>query len=197
MSAPSSVGVPYQVNPQETVELSVDLAAPSSSGTYRANFQMVDESGNRFGDIPYVRIVVPVQQQAQQPPAPSQPQASLDATIQVISQGAVAQVSALPLVGSIKVSPSDQDGVLRITVDSGNSGYICGLYISPSSDSSWGSNWLQVLWPSDPTLWPGDWIEFGVSYSAPYDIRVEHCEGDVYEEFNLNIAGYVNFIITD
>jgi hypothetical protein len=57
MSAPSSVPV-GEVEPGESITISVNLIAPSNSGQYRANFQMENADGERFADRPWVLIVV-------------------------------------------------------------------------------------------------------------------------------------------
>lgn len=41
-----------EVKPGETVDISIDLTAPSTVGSYQANFQMVNPNGARFGTGP-------------------------------------------------------------------------------------------------------------------------------------------------
>lgn len=66
MGAPSAVQITSGiVNPGQTVEVSVDLTAPSSPGTYRGNWQLRDPSDVIFGienstsGLFWVEIVVP------------------------------------------------------------------------------------------------------------------------------------------
>ncbi|MGD0877476.1 MAG: Ig-like domain repeat protein [Anaerolineales bacterium] len=49
MGAPSVVYMPTSVAPSSTVDISVNLTAPSSSGHYRGNWELRDASGNVFG----------------------------------------------------------------------------------------------------------------------------------------------------
>lgn len=50
MDAPASVQLTTgTVNPEQNVDISVDLTAPSSSGTYRGNWQLRDPSNVLFG----------------------------------------------------------------------------------------------------------------------------------------------------
>lgn len=41
-----------EVKPGSTVDISIDMTAPSTTGTYQANFQMVNPNGVRFGTGP-------------------------------------------------------------------------------------------------------------------------------------------------
>lgn len=64
MSAPNSVPLPKQVEPGQTVDISVDLVAPTSQGTYQGNWKFKNAQGAWFGIGPggnspfWVRIVV-------------------------------------------------------------------------------------------------------------------------------------------
>ncbi len=49
MSAPAAVSLKGEVRPGETVDLSVDLVAPSNAGSYKANWILRDASGRLFG----------------------------------------------------------------------------------------------------------------------------------------------------
>jgi hypothetical protein len=54
----SSVSLVSAVQPGNETDLSVDLTAPSTQGTYRGNWRMTNASGAYFGDEVYVLIVV-------------------------------------------------------------------------------------------------------------------------------------------
>ena len=41
--------LPKEVKPGETIDISIDMTAPSTVGNYQANFQMVNPNGVRFG----------------------------------------------------------------------------------------------------------------------------------------------------
>ncbi|HVN53787.1 MAG TPA: NBR1-Ig-like domain-containing protein [Anaerolineaceae bacterium] len=64
MSGPTMVSLPYNVNPGDTIDLSVDLTAPDSAGTYQGEWMLRDANGNLFGvganasQPIWVRIVV-------------------------------------------------------------------------------------------------------------------------------------------
>jgi len=78
MNAPAAVDFPGQVNPGQTVDLSVTLTAPSTPGTYTGNWQLRAGNGQVFGigananSAFWVKVVV------DNPPAPIDPNAPLD-----------------------------------------------------------------------------------------------------------------------
>ncbi len=47
------------VGPNETIDISVDLKAPGTAGTYKGNWKLLDDTGNAFVNVMYVQIVVP------------------------------------------------------------------------------------------------------------------------------------------
>jgi hypothetical protein len=49
MNAPNKVSLPKQIEPGQTVDISVDLVAPTSKGTYRGNWKLRNASGAWFG----------------------------------------------------------------------------------------------------------------------------------------------------
>ena len=80
MSAPSSVILPHAVTPGNTVDISVDLVAPASAGTFQGNWKLRNASGVWFGigpngDSPFwVNIEVlalPTESLTPTPPTPS------------------------------------------------------------------------------------------------------------------------------
>ncbi len=58
MGGPSSVSVPA-VAPGATTDISVNLTAPATPGSYQGNWQLQAPDGTRFGAIIWVKIVVP------------------------------------------------------------------------------------------------------------------------------------------
>lgn len=64
MNAPTSVRLPTNVAPGQTVDISVDLVAPQTAGTYTGNWKLRNAAGTWFGigpsgNLPFwVRIVV-------------------------------------------------------------------------------------------------------------------------------------------
>ncbi len=49
MGGPTVVSLPNTVNPGETIDLSVDLVAPASAGTYQGDWLLRDANGSLFG----------------------------------------------------------------------------------------------------------------------------------------------------
>lgn len=66
MQAPESISLPYEVKPQETVDLRINLVAPETPNLYENSWMMQDSDGNFFGfgaehDEPiFVKISVPM-----------------------------------------------------------------------------------------------------------------------------------------
>ena len=58
MSASTAVDIP-QVAPDSTTNISVDMTAPDTPGTYRSTWQLQGPDGVRFGSQIYVQIIVP------------------------------------------------------------------------------------------------------------------------------------------
>jgi hypothetical protein len=103
LSAPSSVAMPRPVGPGESVEISVDMTAPGSRGTYQSNWKLRSAVGLLFGIGPngespfWVRIQVVETPTSTAPPSP---QPSLTPT-----------ASATPDVhtmGQVTLMPGDQ-----------------------------------------------------------------------------------------
>ena len=49
MGGPASEGLPDNVDPGQTIDVSVNLTAPAISGNYVGQWLLADEKGNRFG----------------------------------------------------------------------------------------------------------------------------------------------------
>lgn len=58
MSAPWSVALPISVAPGSTVDVKVNMTAPSSSGTHRGDWRLKSSSGDWFGENFWVQVVV-------------------------------------------------------------------------------------------------------------------------------------------
>lgn len=59
LGGPASKAVAGSVWPQTTTDISVQLTAPTTTGTYVGTWQLADQSGNRFGPRIRVQIIVP------------------------------------------------------------------------------------------------------------------------------------------
>ncbi len=49
MASQSYVNLPYNVGPGQTVDISVQMTAPTASGSYKSSWMLVNESGAQFG----------------------------------------------------------------------------------------------------------------------------------------------------
>jgi len=76
----SSIALASVVEPGNEVDLSVDLTAPTTAGTYRGNWLMTNASGTFFGDEVYVQIVVSAAAATSTPSASSTPTLTPTAT---------------------------------------------------------------------------------------------------------------------
>jgi hypothetical protein len=63
-------------------------------------------------------------------------------------------------------------GAVRLTILNNSQTAICKMFISPTSDSGWGSDWLG---PSEQIM-PGTSRVFGVRANS-YDLRMTDCSG--------------------
>ena len=67
MSGPSWVAMPYNVAPGQTVDLSVNLIAPTTGGTYRGNWKLQSDTGVTFGVGSTCQVPIWVEIKTQQP----------------------------------------------------------------------------------------------------------------------------------
>lgn len=86
MGAPDSVAV-GTLDAGSTVDISVDMEAPSEPGTYRSNWQMQGPDDTRFGSVFYVRIVVPEPTPTEEPTETptEEPEGSADLVVAELS----------------------------------------------------------------------------------------------------------------
>ena len=49
MAAQSTVNLPYNVAPGQTVDISVQMTAPTTAGSYKSSWMLMNESGTQFG----------------------------------------------------------------------------------------------------------------------------------------------------
>lgn len=79
MSAPYAVALPYSVAPGQSVEISVPMVAPNSAGTFKGEWMLESDNGQRFGIGNTCNVAFWVQITTVQPapvwkPCPPQPQ---------------------------------------------------------------------------------------------------------------------------
>lgn len=58
MSGPASQAMAGNVPPNSTVDISVNMSAPSSNGTFRATYRMRNDADVLFGTVFYVQVIV-------------------------------------------------------------------------------------------------------------------------------------------
>ena len=75
------------VAPGATIDINVNLVAPSQPGTYQGFWQMNDASGTPFGERVWVGITVPVNPHPPRPPTDTVPGISFTANPTSITQG--------------------------------------------------------------------------------------------------------------
>lgn len=77
MGAPAQVNLPHAVEPDETVDVSVDMQAPSTPGTYKGYWKLRSDTGQSFGigaeaDRPFwveIEVVAPSPTPTPEPPS--------------------------------------------------------------------------------------------------------------------------------
>jgi hypothetical protein len=119
LGAPKTVALPEDVPPQQSVEISVEMVAPSTPGTYQGNWKLADPSGSLFGigpngDSPFwVRIIVRESQTAT-PTATSGPSPTSTPTSEITSTPTPeGQVS-----GELSPTPGDGINLETLTLNS-------------------------------------------------------------------------------
>jgi hypothetical protein len=71
MGGPASVAVSGNVAPGSLYDVSVNLIAPNTPGTYKGSWQMKNATGQLFGSTPFVQIVVPAPTSTNTPVTPT------------------------------------------------------------------------------------------------------------------------------
>jgi hypothetical protein len=127
MGAPESEPLPSNVLPSQSIEISIEMVAPTSPGTYQGNWKLMNPTGELFGigpngDLPFwVRISVPQSQTSTATitpgPSPTQgPTPTINPTISPTS------TTTPPIQASGKLSPAPGDTIDldTLTLNSGN-----------------------------------------------------------------------------
>ncbi|MBN1246373.1 MAG: hypothetical protein JXC32_01890 [Anaerolineae bacterium] len=71
LSEEGAIAVP-STEPDQEIELTVEMTAPDEPGTYRSNWQLETPDGRRYGGVFYVQIVVPGEANETPSPAPTE-----------------------------------------------------------------------------------------------------------------------------
>ncbi len=106
--------VPGPINPGQKIDLTVDMVAPSTSGTYQGNWELSDDQGNLFGLGPdgngpfWVRIIV-VAPDTETPTAVASPTLTPTPGIYVTGLANLVPGSTLDLDSNKTTSSGDDD----------------------------------------------------------------------------------------
>jgi hypothetical protein len=80
LGAPDKVSLPLNVPPNQLVEINVNMVAPNELGTFKGYWRLRNSSGQFFGDLIWIEIVVS-ESGASSPPATATPIASDGPTV--------------------------------------------------------------------------------------------------------------------
>ncbi len=83
MGGPNAVGLSRSVAPGHTIDISVNLVSPGSSGSYRGYWRLRTSAGELFGQHPFVDIVV-VAAPADNPPSNLEPELAPLSTAELV-----------------------------------------------------------------------------------------------------------------
>jgi hypothetical protein len=134
MGAPETVPLQGSVLPSESVEISVEMVAPQSAGTYQGNWKLMNPSGELFGIGPsgnqafWVRIVVV----ASQATSTATPTISVTANPTQIPTSTVTPPGQVG--GVLKPAPGDAIDLDTITLNSEDEDV---LYLADESNFHW------------------------------------------------------------
>lgn len=94
--------------------------------------------------------------------------------------------AALLAAAAVSAAASAQSVFSEVTIYNGSGVAITAVYAGPSSDPEWGYNTLDVA-----QVWPGDDLIVTMTNETGecfYDLRYDFEDGDVYEEYEVNIC---------
>jgi hypothetical protein len=143
MGAPESVPFEASVLPAQSVEISIEMIAPTSPGTYQGNWKLSNTSGELFGigpngDLPFwVRIIVPENpaNTATAIPSASPTQGATATNNPTISPSPTS--TATPPIqrrGLLSPAPGDTIDLDNLTLNSGNEDL---LYKADANNYHW------------------------------------------------------------
>ncbi len=120
MGSPESVALQENVPPEHTIEVSVEMVAPQSSGSYQGNWKLADPAGDLFGigpngDLPFwVRILVT--ESLTSTPAPT---LGPTPTITPTGSGTFTPTPEGQVNGELSAAPGDTLDLDTLTLNSG------------------------------------------------------------------------------
>jgi hypothetical protein len=153
MGAPESVPLKGDVSPSQTVEISVEMVAPQSPGTYQGNWKLANPAGELFGIGPngnnsfWVRIVV-AENQTTATSTPTQSVTSNPSETPTATSTPPGQVG-----GQLSPIPGDRIDLDTLTLNSGDEDL---AYIADANGYHWlspqGGALLGVFGNTEPAL---------------------------------------------
>jgi hypothetical protein len=127
MGAPESVPFETSVLPAQSFEISIEMIAPTSPGTYQGNWKLRNPSGDLFGigpngDLPFwVRIIVPENPADTATATPSvSPTLGATATYNPTISPSPTSTPAIQASGILSPVPGDKIDLDTLTLNSGN-----------------------------------------------------------------------------
>ncbi len=189
MSAPQSVNLPHNVDPDETVDISVEMTAPDAAGSYEGNWTLQTPSGVTFGIGGSAKMNFYVQINVE---AQSGPVVVYSFVDHVCDADWTSKAGILDCPGD----PGDDTGfVIKLnnpTMETGSKAGAPGIETHPLWDSNpnWaadGNGWIQGLYP-------------GVNVKAGYHFKVRigcrdgatNCNVNFYLKYIADGGGYTS-----
>ena len=127
MGAPESVPLEASVLPAQSVEISIEMIAPTSPGTYQGNWKLSNPNGELFGigpngDLPFwVRIIVPENPASTATATPgASPTQGATATYNPTISPSPTSTPPIQASGVISPAPGDAIDLDNLTLNSGN-----------------------------------------------------------------------------
>jgi hypothetical protein len=94
--------------------------------------------------------------------------------------------------GGGKGGGGSTDRPATLTLVNNSSSSVCYVYISPSTESSWGDDWLGA----SETVSSGDSRDFEVT-AGTYDLRADDCDHNMLDErYSVSLTGSLSWAIT-
>lgn len=141
MGAPASVPLPTNVLPDQSVEISIEMIAPTVPGSYQGNWKLMNPSGELFGigpdgDLPFwVRIIVPENPDRTATFTPSvSPTPDTTATYNPTPSPSPTSTPPIQAGGELSPTVGDAIDLDTITLNSGNEDW---LYQEDANNYHW------------------------------------------------------------
>jgi uncharacterized repeat protein (TIGR01451 family) len=180
LGAPAAVSLPSSVAPGGTIDLSVNMTAPATNGTFKSSWALKNASGILFGigssaNAPFwAQIVV----------GSGSSGIAYDFTTNASSATWSSQTATLALGGT----PGDPNGFVNkvdnVQLENGSSSGQAGLYVGPNASSS---GYVAGIYPNF-TVQSGDRFKATIScaYNTPgcnVFFRLDYIEGGVQKTY--------------